>query len=181
MANQCYNILSYSGDEGQIEEFLKLMSCKDNHYKNTGWKSNFIDCRGMVSKSKESKNTEVKDFIKKEISENKYIGYETEFEDGQINFQTDWSPYVTPLLYISNLFPLISFELFYDEPNNQFEGRYEFIDGNLLTDFCLSKEDRGWELSIYKTKFKTIDGFKKYYGMNRLRNINVKVHEENTY
>lgn len=181
MANQCYNILGYSGDEGEIEEFLKLMSCDDTYYKTTGWKRNFIDCRGMVSKSKESKNTEVRDFIKKEISERKIIGYETEFDDGQINFQTDWNPYVTPLLYISNLFPLVYFELFYDEPNNQFEGIYEFIDGNLLTDFCLSKEDRGWELSIHKTKFKTVDGFKKYYGMNRLRNLTVKIHEENAY
>lgn len=181
MANQCYNILSYSGDEGEIEEFLKLMSCKDNYYKENGWRKNFIDCRGMVSKSKESRNMEVRDFINKEISEEKIIGYETEFEDGQINFQTDWSPYVTPLLYISNLFPSVNFELSYDEPDSEFEGKYEFINGNLLTDFCLSKEDMGWELSIRKTKFKTIDGFKKRYGLNRLRNLTVKVCEENTY
>lgn len=181
MANQCYNILGYSGDEGQIQEFLKLMSYKDDYYKNTGWRSNFIDCRPMVMKSKESKNKEVIDFIKKEVSERKIIGYETEFEDGQINFQTDWAPYVTPLLYISNLFPLVHFELFYDEPDSQFEGVYEFIDGHLLTDFSLSKEDGHWELSIRKTKFKTISGFKKCYGMNRLRNITVKTSEEMTH
>jgi len=79
------------------------------------------------------------DFIKQEISGNKIIGYEMEKDGDLLYFKTDWSPYVTPLLYISNLFPEVNFRLSYDEPGLEFEGLYEFQNGHLLTDYVLEK------------------------------------------
>lgn len=181
MSTECHNSLYLSGDQTQIDEFLNLITYRDKHYKETGWITDYIDCRGFVSKSKASKNREVIDFIKREVSENKIIGWDYEIDGCRLDFTTRNQPYVKPLLYISNLFPLVYFELPYLVDDYDYDGRYEFINGNLLTEYYLARMNREWNLHIYKTKYKTVDGFKQNYGLNRLRNITVKIHEETRY
>jgi len=52
MSNECYNNLHLSGDKTQIDEFMNLITYRDNQYRDSVLRSNYIDCRGMVTKSK---------------------------------------------------------------------------------------------------------------------------------
>jgi hypothetical protein len=163
-----------SGDKSDIDEFTNLFLLPDNSRKGTSSIYEYINCKGFLEKSRLSKQREVVDYIKQYISENKVIGVDGYVEEGNIRFDTRWTPNMTPLLCLSNLFPRVNFHLVYYFDDDPLDGHIEFQNGHLLTDLCLSKkEEKGWNLHIYKTKFKYVDDMKRHYGWNRLRNVTV--------
>lgn len=172
--SDCYNILCLSGDRSEISEFLSLIFYRDKSGNSLNNVHDYIDCGGLLSKAKRSKNTEVIEVIREELLEEGVIGCGAYYEDECLYYTTRNGPTTKSLLYISNLFPNVNFELLWDSPDEEVEGTYEFQDGHLLTDFSVEKEEKGWTLNVLKTKFRNIINFKRNYKLSRLRNVKVE-------
>lgn len=100
------------------------------------------------------------------IGDNDEFGYEfeeDEEDEGILTFKTDWGPNVTPLLSLSKQFPKVYFELQYEENDEDFEGWYEFQNGQMIKDFSIEDVSSNPLLTIYKSEHPTIESFRNGY------------------
>jgi hypothetical protein len=157
MSNECCNYLCLYGNQSEIDEFMELI-----YDKKTLKTQRYIDCRRMLPKTKNLLNKKIISVLNKEVDEDNYIGYDTVYEDEVLIFKTRWGPNVTPILYVSYLFPNVTFDLLYDEPNEDFEGECVFENGRVVEDYEVSEvSSKKPKLKIYTTQSRTIEDFKE--------------------
>ena len=143
MPNDCLNNLEVSGNNIEIEDFMKKISDSDKEV-----------CFDILLPSP----SDTKDICEWNIDNygTKWNGYESQFNNEGVSFYTAWS---TPLVFfdtVSKKFPDLTFTLTYFEPGCDFSGITIFNNGFRIRDewdTCQSEVSR----EIFGNEF--IDSF----------------------